>query len=61
MALGGGVYVIKGAFNMEGGTITGNESELGGGVYVDADAKFAMSGGEIFRNYKDCSVADDSG
>lgn len=47
---GGGVLVeTAGLFIMEGGTISGNNSVNGGGVYVD-DGVFRMSGGLISEN-----------
>jgi len=46
---GGGVYVINGTFNMNGGTISGNKSSYGGGVYVSSST-FNMSGGTISSN-----------
>jgi hypothetical protein len=45
---GGGVYVHSGEFNMYGGTITDNEAEIGGGVYVIGT--FAMSGSASINN-----------
>ena len=50
---GGGVYV-KGAFEMNGGTIIGNRAYKGGGVYVtdgnDFAGRFEMKGGSICGN-----------
>lgn len=47
---GRGVYVYKGTFNMYGGSITGNKTERGGGVYVDTNGTFNMYGGTITGN-----------
>jgi uncharacterized repeat protein (TIGR02543 family) len=47
-AFGGGVY-IHGTFFMYGGTISGNSSSSGGGVYV-YDGTFTMNDGEIYGN-----------
>ena len=53
---GGGVFVstsihdISATFNMTGGTISGNISIIGAGVYVDGDGTFNMSNGEISNN-----------
>jgi len=52
---GGGIALGGGTFTMEGGTVWGNEAtadnpgdeSLGGGVHLDAGAKFIMSGGTI--------------
>ena len=47
---GGGVYVNNGGtFNMNGGAITGNHANYGGGVYVKSGA-FTMNGGTITGN-----------
>jgi hypothetical protein len=49
--LGGGVYVTNGDLIMNGGAISNNQAEVGGGgVYVAAGGKFAMSGGAISGN-----------
>ena len=43
---GGGVFVGGGTFNMSGGSITGNTTTgNGGGVYVDKNGTFQVSGG----------------
>ena len=49
---GGGVYVWTDAnFDMNGGTISDNSGEYGGGVYVGRSAtKFTMTNGSITRN-----------
>ena len=47
---GRGVYVYKGTFNMYGGSITGNKTDRGGGVYVDTKGTFNMYGGTITGN-----------
>ncbi len=54
---GGGVYVASGSFTLAGGTITGckasgdsNVHAYGGGVFVDKNAAFTMTGGTISRN-----------
>jgi len=44
---GGGVSV-DGTFNMNGGTISGNRANQGGGVYVGNNGIFTMTDGEIF-------------
>ena len=55
---GGGVTVINGAsFEMMGGTITGNTSPYGGGVYVYAGT-FTMRAGSISDNI---AIADGGG
>lgn len=47
-----GVWVEKGAFLMEGGTISNCESRSGGGgVYVSEEGTFTLSGGLITGNY----------
>jgi hypothetical protein len=48
---GGGVYVFIGGatFTMNGGTISGNTANIGGGVYVDSGT-FTMNNGEISSN-----------
>ena len=50
---GRGVYVYKGTFNMYGGSITGNKTDRGGGVYVDTNGTFNMYGGTITGNKTD--------
>lgn len=45
-----GVNVNKGVFSMNGGTITGNTAEFGGGVYLNSGEKFYMYGGRITGN-----------
>lgn len=48
--MGGGVYVTKGTFNMQNGTIRGNNTNhAGGGVYISYGT-FNMSGGVITGN-----------
>lgn len=52
---GGGVYVKAGTFKLENGSIRENNSNYdettnGGGVYVNTNATFEMSGGSIFIN-----------
>jgi hypothetical protein len=46
---GSGVRVQSGAFEMSGGTISGNTTTNGGGVFVTGGT-FTMNGGEISRN-----------
>ena len=47
---GGGVYVSNnGTFTMNGGTITNNKADIGGGVYVNGGT-FTMNGGTISNN-----------
>lgn len=49
---GGAVYIDSGHLNMVGGEITGNvANNLGGGVFVNSNGKFTMSGGTISGNY----------
>ena len=48
---GGGVYV-SGTFTMNGGEISGNTAELGGGVFVGGGT-FTMTGGTISGNTAD--------
>jgi hypothetical protein len=49
--IGGGVHVSDGKFNMTGGTISDNTaSRRGGGVHVDSNSTFTMSGGKISKN-----------
>ena len=47
---GGGVLVSNGTFNMNGGTISGNTADEGGGVRVYSGHSFTMSGGTISGN-----------
>jgi hypothetical protein len=46
---GGGVYIRSGAFEMTGGTISGNTANRGGGVF-HYGGTFTMSGGTISGN-----------
>ena len=50
----GGVYVVKGAFNMTGGSINNNTTtDNGGGVYVDTNATVTLGGtAQIIDNNK---------
>jgi len=59
LSFGGGVSVkgryvngesVRGTFTMNGGTISGNSSHYGGGVYVNSDGTFIMNGGTISGN-----------
>jgi hypothetical protein len=43
---GGGVYVYRGTFNMNGGTISGNSGTDGGGVYIN-QGSFTKTGPSI--------------
>lgn len=45
-----GVHVYGGTFDMYGGSITGNSSQMGGGVYVSGGGTFNMYGGSIDNN-----------
>ena len=46
-----GVIVYRGgAFTMNGGAISGNSAEYGGGVYLDYGGVFTMNGGTISGN-----------
>ncbi|MDR0642700.1 MAG: hypothetical protein LBG07_09605, partial [Treponema sp.] len=48
---GGGVYVAQGAFDMDGGNISGNYSKRqGGGVFVWHNARFNASGNSSILN-----------
>lgn len=47
---GGGIYVKSGTVNMYDGTIAGNTTSSGGGVYLCEDSTFTMYGGEISYN-----------
>lgn len=48
---GGGIYVNGGSLTMQGGTITGNTAQDGGGgVYVTNGGNFTMDGGSIAEN-----------
>ncbi|MDR1507075.1 MAG: hypothetical protein LBI67_08220, partial [Treponema sp.] len=48
---GGGVWLFGGTFTMDGGTITGNEGDYGGGVYLSGiGSTFTMNGGTITGN-----------
>ena len=54
---GGGVYVTDGAFNMNGGTVSGNYATgtnvgMGGGVFVYSGGNFTMSGNAKVYNNK---------
>jgi len=44
---GGGVFVMSGAFNMNGGIISNNTAGMGGGVCIDGSGTFAKTGGTI--------------
>ncbi|MCL2064663.1 MAG: hypothetical protein FWG98_09885 [Candidatus Cloacimonetes bacterium] len=44
----GGVHVRGGEFNMMNGTISGNKSYNGGGLYAVEDSRFKMFGGTIY-------------
>ena len=46
---GGGVYVA-GTFTLTGGSITGNKTKGNGGVYVNADSTFTVSGAPKITN-----------
>ena len=47
-----GVWVEKGAFSMEGGTIRNCQARTGGGgVYISEEGTFTLSGGLITGNY----------
>ncbi len=46
----GSVYVLGGSFTMYSGTISGNNVNSGGGVYVASDSSFTMHGGTISGN-----------
>lgn len=49
--MGGGVYVGRSTFNMQNGTISGNNTNYaGGGVYIWHYGTFNMSGGAITGN-----------
>lgn len=49
--MGGGVYVGRSTFNMQNGTISGNNTNYaGGGVYIWYYGTFNMSGGAITGN-----------
>jgi hypothetical protein len=59
LAQGGGVYVggwryageiFPAYFYMQSGTISGNTTGIGGGVYVHRDGTFIMSGGILYGN-----------
>ena len=45
-----GVHVYGGTFDMYGGSITGNTSQMGGGVYVSGGGTFNLYGGSISGN-----------
>ena len=45
---GGGVHIINGKFTMNGGTISGNTADYGGGVYAGYNVFFKKTGGTIF-------------
>jgi uncharacterized repeat protein (TIGR02543 family) len=46
---GGGVYVSFGIFIMEGGAVSGNSSDKGGGVYISTNSTtFVKKGGTIY-------------
>jgi hypothetical protein len=47
---GSGVFVIRGSFTMNGGEISGNTPDSGGGVHVNFRATFDMYGGIISGN-----------
>jgi len=50
---GGGIYIFKGKFFMEGGVISGNKCGVdnsGGGVFLFSNTEFTMTGGSIINN-----------
>jgi hypothetical protein len=47
---GGGVNVVRGTFNMQGGSIESNTASLGGGVSVDSYGAIYKTGGIIYGN-----------
>jgi len=52
---GGGIYIGngdggEGVFIMNGGLISGNKSDNGGGLFVNGDSVFTMNGGSISGN-----------
>jgi hypothetical protein len=49
-SIGGAVQVYNSVFDMQGGLITENNAENGGGVYADGGSAFTMSDGEISYN-----------
>lgn len=54
---GGGVSVLsKGTFNMNGGVIENCQAAKGGGVYIDRNTKFTMSGNAIIRDNRALNV-----
>jgi hypothetical protein len=49
---GGGVYLNSGTFNMSGGDISKNRTKYrGGGIYVNTDSTFNMTGGILYGYY----------
>jgi hypothetical protein len=49
-AYGGGVYVNNGTFTMEGGSISNNTANQGGGVYTATNGNFIIHNGTISGN-----------
>ena len=48
---GGGVYIEIGSFIMNGGIISGNHAQRGGGVNIANGGSFTMNGGTISGNF----------
>lgn len=63
---GGAVRVADGAsFEMNGGRVTGNEAEKGGGIYAEAGTEVVLNGTEVSGNgtddvYLDCGQEDET-
>ena len=56
---GGGVYVYRPTLNMNGGTITENSADEGGGVYVEDGGTFTMNGSATVNSNNDIYLKED--
>ena len=48
--VGGGVFVENGTFTLQNGTISGNEAQRGGGIFVNKGQNLIMTGGTVENN-----------
>ena len=58
---GGGVCMLGGSFTMSDGLITGNEAEMGGGVYLSGSGSLEMTGNAEISGNKAISSASACG
>ena len=47
---GGGIYIMRGTVDMDGGSVTGSSADDGGGVYVTSNTKFTANNVRINEN-----------